>query len=177
MLGMATPTKAEPQAALIARLAEIQALSTGQLRAEFERLSGRPTGSWNREWLRRKVSWLTQAAARQASDGVELSTLAPEVRDVPRSPNLTALIQVVPRLGARDPRLPRPGAEIVRRYRGLELKVLVLDDGFEWNGLPYRSLSAVAKAITGQHWNGRLFFNLTPRRRGKGRTERSKATR
>jgi hypothetical protein len=43
----------------------------------------------------------------------------------------------------------------------------VLENGFEWNGQAFSSLSAVANAITGQHWNGRLFFGLTKRSRGK----------
>jgi len=172
IVGMANPTEREP-AALVAKLAAVQTQSTGQLRAEFERLSGRPTGSWNREWLRRKVSWLVQETARQASDAVGVPTLAAEVRDVPRAPRLDAPIQVVPGRGVRDPRSPRPGTEIVRRYRGLVIRVLVRDDCYEWNGTPYQSLSAVAKAITGCHWNGKLFFGLTPRRRGKAQTERS----
>jgi hypothetical protein len=169
-----TTTQQESQtAALVQRLVEIQAMPTGQLRTEFQRLSGRATGSWNREWLRRKLSWLTQTTARQDSDGVELPTLVTEVRDQPRSPRLDAPIQVLPGRGVRDPRLPRPGTEIVRVYRGLRLTVRVLEGGFEWNGTPYTSLSAVARAITGCHWNGRLFFGLTPRRRGGKRTERS----
>ena len=173
MVGMAATIERETQTALIARLAAIQGMKTGQLRTEFHRLSGRPTGSWNRDWLQRKVSWLIQEKARQESDGVKCLTLVPEVRDVPRSPNLAAPIQVLPGRGVRDPRLPKPGAEIVRVYRGLRLTIRVLDAGFDWNGRIYPSLSAVAKAITGQHWNGRLFFNLTRRRRGKRRPERS----
>jgi len=150
---------------LIRRLAEIQAMTTGELRAEFERLSGRPTGSWNRDWLRRKVSWLTQAKGRQTSDTVNLPTLVAEVRDQPRSPRLDAPIQVLPS-PVRDPRLPKPGSVIIRDYRGLRLTLTVLDRGFEWNGQTYSSLTAAAKAITGQHWNGRLFFGLTRRSRG-----------
>ena len=168
MVGMTEPTQRDPVAAvLIARLAEIQMLSTGQLRAEFQRLSGRSTGSWNREWLRRKVSWLIQENARQTSDAVELPTLAAEVRDQPRSPRLDAPIQVIPGRGVRDPRLPRPGTEIVRVYRGLKITVTVLERGYEWNGRPYSSLTALAREITGTHWNGRLFFGLTKRKRGK----------
>ena len=160
------PKTPESQTAfLIRRLAEIQAMTTGELRAEFGRLSGRPTGSWNREWLRRKVSWLTQANLRQTSDAVELPTLVPEVRDQPRSPRLDAPIQVLPS-PVRDPRLPKPGSVIIRDYRGLRLTVTVLDRGFEWNGQTFSSLTAVAKAVTGQHWNGRLFFGLTRRSRG-----------
>ena len=163
----------EPQAALIARLLEIQAMKTGALRDELTRLTGSPAKSWNRPYLVRKVSWLVQEEARQASDGVGVPTLVAEVRDVPRSQNLDAPVMVLPGRGVRDPRLPRPGAQIVRHYRGLRLTVTVLDRGFEWNGRAYSSLTALAREVTGCHWNGRLFFNLTPRRRGKGRTERS----
>lgn len=58
----------------------------------------------------------------------------------------------------------RPGQMLVREYKGRRLVVRVLDSGFEFNGQPYRSLTAIAKAVTGQHWNGRLFFGL----KGKG---------
>lgn len=167
IVAMDATTEREPVAALIAHLAEIQAMTTGQLRTEFQRLSGRPTHSWNREWLRRKVSWLIQESHRQRSDGVELPTLVPEVRDQPRSPRLDAPIQVTPGRGVRDPRLPRPGNVLVRKYRGLRLTVTTLEQGFEWNGRTYSSLTALARDITGTHWNGRLFFGLTKRSRGK----------
>jgi len=162
---MEAPRNREPMAALVAELARIQTLSTGQLRAELQRLSGRPTGSWNREWLRRKVSWLVQEAARRTSDAVETPALVVEVKDRPRSPRLDAPIQALP-TAVRDPRLPRPGTVLLRDYRGLRLTVAVLERGFEWNGRVYSSLTAVAKAITGQHWNGRLFFGLSRRNRG-----------
>jgi hypothetical protein len=161
--GMANHTEREP-GALIARLAEIQAKSTGQLRAEFQCLAGRPTGSWNREWLRRKVSWLVQERERQRSDAVGLPTLVSEVRDRPRSPRLDAPIRILS-TPVRDPRLPRTGSVLVRHYKGLALTVRVEADGFTWNGATYRSLSAVAKAITGQHWSGPLFFGLRRRQR------------
>jgi hypothetical protein len=54
---------------------------------------------------------------------------------------------------------------LTRQYHGREIRVLTLDDGFEWDGQHFRSLSAVARAITGAKWNGRLFFNLTTRKR------------
>jgi hypothetical protein len=154
-------------ATLIARLAEIQSLTTGQLRAEFGRLAGRPTGSWNREWLRRKVAWLIQEEARQASDTAEFSTLVKEVRDQPRSPRLDAPIQSLPARGVRDPRLPKPGTILVRDYRGLRLLVTILERGAEWNGRAYSSLSAVACAISGQHVSGPFWFGLRHRSRGR----------
>jgi hypothetical protein len=165
LVAMDAPTEREPATALIARLTEIQNLSTGQLRAEFQRLAGRPTGSWNREWLRRKVSWLVQERERQRSDAVKVPTLAREVRDVPRSPRLDAPIRVLA-APIRDPRIPRPGSVLVRHYKGLALTVRVEADGFTWNGASYKSLSAVAKAITGQHMSGPYFFRLRERKRG-----------
>jgi len=163
---LVNPDPESQTASLVRRLAEIMAMTTGELRAEFQRLSGRPTGSWNREWLRRKVSWLVQESERQKSDTVGVLTLVPEVCDRPRSPRLDAPIQVLPGRGVRDPRLPRPGSVIIRPYRGLRLTVTVLDRAFEWNGQNYSSLSALASAITGTHWNGRLFFGLSRRKRG-----------
>ena len=159
------PDPESQTASLVQKLAEIQGWKTGRLREELTRLAGVPAKSWNRPYLVRKVSWLTQQSQRQSSDAVELPTLVPEVRDQPRSPRLDAPIQVLPGRGIRDPRLPRPGTVLVREYRGLRLTVTALEQGFEWNTRIYPSLSAVAKAITGQHWSGPFFFNLRPRKR------------
>jgi len=71
-----------------------------------------------------------------------------------------------PRRPFRDPRLPKPGSTLSRQYRGHEIRVLVLEDGFEYDGRHYASLSALAREVTGQRWNGLLFFGLTKRDRG-----------
>ena len=60
----------------------------------------------------------------------------------------------------RDKRLPIPGAIISKIYKGTTLNVKVMDKGFEYDGKTYRTLSSIATAITGQHWNGYLFFGL-----------------
>ena len=60
-----------------------------------------------------------------------------------------------------DPRLPSPGTLLTRSYKGRTLQVEVLGDGFAFEGERYKSLSAVASAITGTRWNGFLFFGLT----------------
>jgi hypothetical protein len=56
----------------------------------------------------------------------------------------------------------RPGTRLVRDWQGRTYDVLVLDDGFSWQGTRYRSLSAVAGKITGTAWSGPLFFGLKP---------------
>lgn len=61
-----------------------------------------------------------------------------------------------------------PGATLVREYNGLTYRVTVLDDGrFEFQGKPYRSLSAIARAITGSSWSGLVFFGLKPSSRNR----------
>ncbi len=57
----------------------------------------------------------------------------------------------------------RPGAKLVREWQGTIHRVVVLEDGFEWNGAPWRSLSAIACEITGSHWSGPRFFGLNGR--------------
>ena len=54
----------------------------------------------------------------------------------------------------------KPGIVIVREHKGVHQRVMVLDEGFAWNGKSFGSLSAVAKAITGTNWNGQRFFGL-----------------
>ncbi|MGA9657104.1 MAG: DUF2924 domain-containing protein, partial [Polyangia bacterium] len=65
----------------------------------------------------------------------------------------------------RDLRLPAPGSMLVRVHKGVEHRVTVLADGFEYNGERHQSLSKLAKMITGTQWNGHLFFGTQRRTR------------
>ena len=59
---------------------------------------------------------------------------------------------------------PIAGTRLIREWKGTEQTVTVLADGYEWQGRPYKSLSAIARAITGTRWNGWTFFGLKKRR-------------
>lgn len=75
-----------------------------------------------------------------------------------------AVKQVPTHSGAKthhDRRIPVPGTQLSREYRGTPIVVNVLTDGFEYQGRPYRSLSAIASEVTGTRWNGLAFFRLT----------------
>ncbi len=61
---------------------------------------------------------------------------------------------------------PIAGTRLIREYQGIEHCVTVLADGFDYQGQPYKSLSAIARAITGTRWNGWVFFGI--RRSGAG---------
>ena len=63
-----------------------------------------------------------------------------------------------------------PGTVMVREFNGIDHRVTVLDDGrFEYHGRPYRSLSGVARAITGTNYSGPVFFGLKPSHRQRQR--------
>ena len=59
-----------------------------------------------------------------------------------------------------DPRLPPPGNIVERQYKGKMIRVIVLQDGFEYEGRRYKLLTAIAKEVSSSHCNGFLFFRL-----------------
>ena len=64
-----------------------------------------------------------------------------------------------------DPRNPVAGTRLIREWNGVEHIITVLKDGFEWQGRKYKSLSGIAREITGVRWNGYRFFGLQVRPR------------
>ena len=88
----------------------------------------------------------------------------------PRSPELPEDTQTITRplpsvITANQSDLVA-GTQLERMYRGQKIVATIVENGVRWNGDLYNSLSAVAKAVTGNHWNGRLFFGLT-KKKGK----------
>ncbi len=151
-------------AALVARILEIQRMTTGQLQREVERLTGLPCRSWNRAYLRKQAVSLVQMGisdpgSPRAPEGDRAGT------PFQARPNL-APGPVIPRF--RDRRLPSPGSEIVKRYRGHEIRVRVNESDFECFGQRFDTLTAIAKVITGQPFiSGPLFFGIAKRKRAK----------
>jgi hypothetical protein len=66
----------------------------------------------------------------------------------------------------------KPGTRLVREWQGRTYEVLVLDGGFSWQNTHHRSLSAIARKITGTAWSGPLFFGLKPNRSATRRSSR-----
>ncbi len=64
----------------------------------------------------------------------------------------------------------KPGTRLIREWQGRTYEVVVLDDGLSWQGTQYRSLSAIARKITGTAWSGPLFFGLKQNRSASRRS-------
>ena len=155
-----------------AELAALEKMSTGELVERYAALTGQPVRTRHRAYLIRKIAWRLQADAegdlseRARRRAAELADDA-DVRLMPPKQAPEAA-EGGPRcaapVGQGDPRLPAPGAAITRAYKGRTLQVIVLADGFEFEGQRFKTLSAVAKAITGSHINGFRFFGLGGKR-------------
>jgi hypothetical protein len=151
-------------------IAALQRMAVGELRTRYSEVFHEPTVSRNRTWLIKRIAWRLQAlvegglsdrarqrAAELANDAdVRLSP--PKAK--PAAPAPVARTTTATLVVKADHRLPLPGTVLVREYKGQVLQVKVLPTGFEFEGEVYKSLSAVAKAITGQHCNGFQFFRL-----------------
>jgi hypothetical protein len=84
---------------------------------------------------------------------------------------LRALAQGEPRRGSAATPTLRPGTRIVREWQGRLHEVSALGDGYEYNGQTWRSLSEIARSITGTRWSGPAFFGIRRHRPGKEATE------
>jgi hypothetical protein len=149
-------------------LAALRRMTPAQLRAKYLEVFGESSRSGNKDFLFKRLAWRIQSLvegslsdrARQRAE--ELARDADIRMTMPKTGATTpGAPQAVLRAPAtRDRCLPIPGTVLVRQYRGRAIEVQVLADGFEWEGQVFGSLSAVAKKVTGSHWNGRLFFGL-----------------
>jgi hypothetical protein len=153
---------------LAQQLAHLACLSVGQLRARYSTLFGEATHAGNKSWLIKRIAWRLQALAegdlseRARQRAKELANDADLRLSPPQSGHLCMLpsTRAAKPTAKHHPRLPPPGTILHRPYKGEILQVKVLRHGLEFEGKIYRSLSAVAKAITGSHCSGFLFFRL-----------------
>ena len=150
----------------------LKRMTVTQLRAKYVDVFGEETRSHHKDFLFKRIAWRMQAIvegdlserarrrAKELANDADLRIRAPKdtfETTSPESERHTTRHNLPIR---HDQRLPMPGAILLREYQGDTIKVMVLDNGFEYQGEVFRSLTAVAKAITGSHWNGYDFFGL-----------------
>lgn len=141
-----------PPADVLGRLADLKTADIAALKAQWRSLFGTEPPPYNRRFLESRLGYRTQELAH---GGLKPETLA----------RLEALGEqfdggkvTVRRMRGDDK--PIAGTQLIREYQGVEHIVTATRDGYEYQGRPYQSLSAIARGITGTRWNGRVFFGL-----------------
>ena len=131
------------------------------LKARYKEVFGANDVPSNKVFLWRKISYRLQETeqgglSKRTQDRIDsLIKKYDPLNNTAMRPNSEVLEKT-----GKDRRLPIPGTIITKLYKGTTYTVRVLERGFEYNGEIYNSLSAIAKDITGAHWNGYGFFNL-----------------
>jgi len=167
---------------ILAQIMGLKGLSTEELQKKYEELyDGEKTPSNNKIYLWRKLAFRIQELeygstrspeAGNSSLARHLGGLSEEAQSRVnelteeydpvnnKALRLDDIVKDTQKIHSRDRRLPIPGTIITKEYKGNSIQVKVLNRGFEYKNKVYRSLTALAKDITGCHWSGYDFFNL-----------------
>jgi Protein of unknown function (DUF2924) len=160
---------------VVAAIEQLRTLNVIALRKKYQQVFGDASKSSNKQYLFRRIAWRMQANAEgglserachravQIADEADLRTRAPK-GFLSAQVSASATSTVDHAQCQRDVRLPASGSLLTRRLHDRQIVVKVLADGFEFESRHYRSLSAIAREVTGTRWNGMLFFGLTERR-------------
>jgi hypothetical protein len=149
----------------------LKRMTVGELRKRYTKVFNEETNARNKVWLIKRIAWRLQSleegdisdrarqrAAELANDA-DVRMSPPKRKPGSESSDVHTITTNLPRTG--DDRLPPVGSVLVREYKGQTVQVRVLPKGFEYEGEVYKSLTAAAKAITGQHCSGYRFFRLS----------------
>lgn len=138
---------------VLAQIDELNRMTTAELRSRWSDLMDTDPGRLGRKYLLRRLAYRIQELAYGGLS-----------RDARKQLNALAGGQPVQAsTGRRRQKVQlSPGTRLVREWHGRRYEVVVEAEGFRWDGKRYRSLSAVARAITGSHCSGNRFFGLLP---------------
>ena len=149
--------KVDDNTQVLARLAALKDMTVRELKAEWAKLFSSDAPNNSRPFLEQRLAYRIQELTWGGpSKPVRqlLDALADEVEG-----------KKVRRSVIADPRNPVIGTRLVREWDGAEHVITVLKDGFDWQGRRYKSLSSIARDITGTRWNGYRFFGLRENKR------------
>ncbi|MDA9424015.1 DUF2924 domain-containing protein [Bradyrhizobium sp. CCBAU 53380] len=141
---------------VLAQISALKSAPVGALKTRWRELFGSEPPPYNRRFLESRLAYRIQELAY---GGLSTDTVR----------RLEALAADLPTKGSKRIRhknsdRPVSGTRLIREWKGVEHRVTVRDADFEYQGRPYKSLSAVARAITGTRWNGLIFFGLKSQR-------------
>ena len=150
---------------------ELRKMTVGQLRDKYAKVFGEENRSRNKDYLVRRIAWRIQANAyggiserarlriKELANEADLRVRFPRNESPEAKPDPKRTVSGSLHLG-RDSRLPPPGTVLTREFKGETIAVEVGVDSFRWNDQDFKSLSAIAREVTGKSWNGFIFFRL-----------------
>ena len=144
-----------PTTDVLGRLAALATMATPDLKQQWRDLFGTEPPPYNQKFLRNRLAYRVQELAY---GGLKPSTIA---RLEALGEQLDGGNITIRRI--RADMKPIASTTLVREYQGVEHRVTVRADDYEYQGRAFRSLSAIARAITGTRWNGLVFFGLKSR--------------
>ena len=144
---------------VLAQLAALPEKSTAELKQMWRDLYDREPPPYNKPFLIKRLAYRIQELAYGGLSARAEAKLKELIEEEDR--------RVKGKLPVRKGDRPIVGTRLIREWQGVEHCATVLDDGFEYQGRRYKSLSAIARAITGTRWNGPLLFGLRNHRSGK----------
>jgi|1186.fasta_scaffold601843_2 hypothetical protein len=161
---MRTSSRVEPAAAggggeasansgMAQRLSELQQLNSRDLRTEWRRLLRSNPPNLSRDLLVRAIAYRVQELAHGGLPNATARKLANLGTEFARDGQIS--VEARPQI--------KPGARLVREWRGRTHVVTVTDEGFSYGSRTYPSLTSIAQEITGAHWSGPRFFGLVRR--------------
>ena len=153
--------KRRPNAPLWREIDALRHQTVGQLRVEYLNVFNQESRSNNQKFLVRRIAWRMPANAEGglSERARERAIAVAEEADLRIRAPQSFLKEMV--RGNRDPRLPAVGTFLKREFQGRVVSVEVLEKGFRYEEKVYRSLSAVARQVSGVQWNGFAFFSLS----------------
>ena len=139
-----------------ARLAALKTTPTPDLKKQWRDLFDSEPPPFNRRYLESRLAYRIQELAYGGLKPETVRRLERLGEDLDGGDKK--------KRGMRADAMPITGTRLLREWQGVEHIVTVTTNGFEWQGRPYKSLSAIARAITGTRWNGWVFFGLKSHR-------------
>jgi hypothetical protein len=146
------------ESSVVAKLAELERLSHAALKKHWCALFGSEPPAYGRQFLRRRLAYRIQECAFGGLSEDARTQMEALVPSVESQENQSAPSGTKQR--RRKPDLAPPGTRLIREFRDKRYEVVIGESSFEFEGRRYRSLSAIAREITGTQWNGPAFFGL-----------------
>jgi len=155
---------------VLKQIAALGGLSAAELKDRWRDLNGTEPPRYNRDFLLKRLAHriqelahggLSEAARARMNEALEEA----DFDDLGGEPGRR-------KESRHKPDIPVAGTRLVREWRGRRYEATIVSGGFEFEGRRYRSLTAITKAITGTHWNGRAFFGLRNDNGGAGEPQR-----